>query len=143
MKYLILSLMILTGCTATGKKYTNENGKLVVYRTEGLFYAGSLYGLEINGQECNLAVGGYWSVDAKQGDKLTGDVSDMPGTSEITVYPGAFVRVKYKDGYVTSRALGGWIGGAAMTQESGPFTFEVVPANIAERELSELRRDCE
>jgi hypothetical protein len=149
----ILSLIALTACSATGAKYSgDETTNFTAYRPSQFLYFSKDYPITINGQECDLSNGGFFTTDIK-GTTLEASTWNFAGTSRIDVKPGDYVKVEFSDARMWGQGMSGLTGGAIgqaateggnrITSSDGPFILTKVPAAQAKQELVGLSRDCE
>lgn len=146
MRHIVLLMLLLTGCSATGPAFDRSmvRDNLVIYRPDG-FYSG-IFQIEVNGRPvCKLKKAGYVVVkDSNRELNITSEIWDMPGVSRLTVINkgDTYVRADVDADKQAAGVVGGYIG-EAMHGMTGPYIFTEVPESQALRELEGLKRDCE
>lgn len=150
---LLLALLLLSACYATGTSYNGKvGGNLVIYRPNQLLYFGTYYPVAVDGKECEMGVGGYFVTNIKKPTELTAARWNFSGTSRLNVKPGDYVKVEMKDSRMVSQGLSGMFGGAAgqaategsnrIATDDGPFILTKIPAAQAKKDLVGLNQDC-
>lgn len=126
--------------SASGKKLTENQSQIVVYREDGLITVPAPT-ISVDGKErCKLPAGGYFAIDAQPFQsvrlklKRFGDI--WPSEATMTTQPGLrqFYRVDFNTGGMIAHSVGGLVGGSAVSQR-GAFVF----ADGAESEATEAR----
>lgn len=144
---LLLPILFLTACAATGQPYHASNApagksQVIIYRTNDIKLGGAP--VSVNGRKaCNLPSGGYYAITAEPNKLLSLTIQGGldPRTSHFDITPKSgqtyYVSVEINPSGVIGSGLFG-LAGNAMAQREADMVFR--DGNVAD--ATKTREAC-
>lgn len=134
-KYVFMALVLLSACSANGPAYSGQHG-IIVYRDAPVEL--DSMPIEVDGRAfCSLKPRSF-AVILKEHAVITASVFMRAGTSRIEAREGQVIHAGYDDSRQAAIAMGGVIGDALVSDNSGPVKFSLSDSS----RLAGLHQDC-